>query len=470
SRTFFQSGNITIAGLFPVHVGSDFRSKYMALAEAMVFAVNEVNKDPNILPNVSLGFEIYDSFLNPRLGMETALEFVNRVKFTSMYNDKDKSYSCMQHLRKYKPIPAVVGLGNSATSILCSNLLQIENIPLISYAATSDELSKVKAYPTFLRTVPPDRFQSQAMVDLAEYFNWSYIAAIAEDNAYGRSGIEYFRKQLDNRGICLSIEDYFPVGKNETIAKIQKIVKTLKELPKVEVVVLYCTKKRAAAVIEEAVKQGLSKKTWIASEAWGDTSDILTDRFIPVVKGLIGIVLPDITVGKYLKYLTELPPSYRPTDWWQLFWEDEFKCRFASNGRENLCASDLKITKEIYSRRLHSSLSTYVIEAVFAIAHALDAMHKCREPHGLLPGGRCPLTSHIEASHLLLYIKAVNITHPYVPEKQICFDANGDSEGTYNIVNLQKSNVDWDFRKVGSWVASRQRPLEINPSLIQWSG
>ena len=44
-QRIYKTGQVVIGGLFPVHVRGEFRSKYMSLAEAMIFAIEQINND-----------------------------------------------------------------------------------------------------------------------------------------------------------------------------------------------------------------------------------------------------------------------------------------------------------------------------------------------------------------------------------------------------------------------------------------
>jgi len=230
----YKEGDVTIGGLFPVHVRGDFRSKFMSLAEAMVFAIEQINNDSKLLPNITLGYDITDTNLINRRAMKATLDYVNVHKFAFMNPTLNESCLILPPNR-FSPVVAVVGTGNSRSSILVSNLLEVEDIPLISYAATSDELSS-SAYPSFFRTVPPDRFQSKVMADIAHEFKWRYVAAIAQDDAYGRSGIEFLQKHTKPLGICIAYENYFPATEdNQRDEKIKTIIEELKAMEEVGV-------------------------------------------------------------------------------------------------------------------------------------------------------------------------------------------------------------------------------------------
>ncbi|KAL9968513.1 hypothetical protein ACROYT_G020616 [Oculina patagonica] len=457
----YKKGNVTIGGLFPVHVRGGFRSKFMSLAEAMVFAIGQINNDTKLLPNITLGYDITDTNLMNRRAMKTTLDYVNVHKFA--FENPELNESCLILPRgPFSPVVAVVGTGNSRSSILVSNLLEVEDIPLISYAATSDELSS-SAYPSFFRTVPPDRFQSKVMSDIAREFNWTYVAAIAQDDAYGRSGIEYFRKHTKPLGLCIAYENYFPAN-NQREEKIKTIIEELKDMEEVGVIILYCTSEPALSVLREAMRQGLEGRTWIASEAWGDHERVIKEKELqPILKGMLGVVFTDITVPSYKRYLLSRTSAYRPEPWWRHFWEREFKCTFnvtPSDGTKR-CSNHLKVSESVFKNSLSDSKATYVINAVYAIAHALDAIFKCKSP----PMSRCPQTEpFIEPKDVLDYLKKVNFT---TEVSKVFFDDNGDSLASYSIINYRAGNdTGGRVETVGTWEVGE---LKLNTSHIIWN-
>ena len=490
SRRYFQPGNITLGGLFPVHVKTcsdeGLRTFYVTLAEAMVFAIKEINKNPKILPNITLGFDIQDTCLTSKLAMRSALEYINYNNYASTnadFRSTNVPQTCagVIRTRQSTPVSAVIGTGTSRSSTLVANLLQVLDMSLVSYAATSDQLSS-KNFPNFLRTVPPDRFQSKAMVDIARYFNWTYVATIAADDPYGRSGIEFFRKHAGPQGICLAMERYFPVdiSRDERVNVVKDIIDELKTMPNVRVVVLYCDRRGAVDIVTQAQKSGVTGVTWIASEAWS------TNRFLSElpkafdkkeIKGIVGVSFRNVLVERFKNYMLNLNSTYTPTEWWSKFWqhkmwEDELHCTFGNTSgtadRKSKCPAFLQITERIYDK-LHDEKDAAVIDATFAIAYAIDNIFRCREPHGLLPGGKCPDTApFLDPKDVLLYLKNVNVT---VLKSQISFDENGDYPGFYTLVNLQedKNGKGWGFKKIGTWNERREERLVMSDSSIVWN-
>ena len=58
-------------------------------------------------------------------------------------------------------------------------------IPQLSYASTSTELSDKSRFEYFSRVVPPDNFQAQAIVEVVKALGWKYVSTVAVEGDYG---------------------------------------------------------------------------------------------------------------------------------------------------------------------------------------------------------------------------------------------------------------------------------------------
>lgn len=74
-------------------------------------------------------------------------------------------------------------------------------IPQISYASSSVDLSDKTRFEYFSRVVAPDTYQAQAMVDIAKAFGWNYVNTLADDGTYGEKGIGAFENKAKKSGI-----------------------------------------------------------------------------------------------------------------------------------------------------------------------------------------------------------------------------------------------------------------------------
>ena len=179
----FQAGDAMLGGLTVLHYkdsndkcGLGFFPVGLGHAEAMIFTIEQINNDPSLLPNVTLGFDIRDYCETVSVAVKETYEFVRDADLYYMYTNRNLSMdnettSCYSK-DDVAPVSTIIGPDDSASSVQISNLLSIAKIPIISFAATSDELSSDQ-YPYFLRTVPPDRQQAKVQADLFEYFKWT---------------------------------------------------------------------------------------------------------------------------------------------------------------------------------------------------------------------------------------------------------------------------------------------------------
>uniref|UniRef100_A0A670I898 Receptor ligand binding region domain-containing protein n=1 Tax=Podarcis muralis TaxID=64176 RepID=A0A670I898_PODMU len=80
-------GDITLGGLFPVHAkgptgvpcGDIKKENGIHRLEAMLYALDQINSDPELLPNVTLGARILDTCSRDTYALEQSLTFVQAL-------------------------------------------------------------------------------------------------------------------------------------------------------------------------------------------------------------------------------------------------------------------------------------------------------------------------------------------------------------------------------------------------------
>ena len=185
--------------------------------EAMLYAIDLINNSTDLLPNLRLGARIYDTCDRDTIALEKCINFVSDY---FVLNDEriTSDFSCMSpsgpasfntrnsalgwtmmtaapplknvdaiHRRK---VIGVIGAASSSVSIQVANLLRLFQVPQISYASTSPELSNKERFPFFSRVLPSDTLQAEAMASLVHSLNWNYITTLNEEGNMG--GIEHF--------------------------------------------------------------------------------------------------------------------------------------------------------------------------------------------------------------------------------------------------------------------------------------
>lgn len=413
--------------------------------EAMLFAIEEINNNTEILTNVTLGYDIRDSANEVQFAMSNALDF-SLTEGRAMYKEDFRTNRTCAN----SSVVAVIGGAGSKISKAAAYVLGVTSIPQISYSSTSPSLSDKANFPSFLRTIPPDYVQAQVMADLVTFFNWSYVSTIATDEDYGRLGIEAFKREIKTRNVCISVDELFHPDYTlpETKVQIARIVSALKADKLAKVVVLFCEIPNALAFLEEAEKQNLAGKTWIGTDSWGDKKSIVSFKD-STVGGMLGIVPSKGNIEKFEQHMAHLTPlNTEHNPWFEDFWQGTYGCRKerTKNNCEESSSKNTEVSQQNCSlyrvscngfssgTRLPNAASlelnkaANVMDAVYSVALALDNIIKCKKGRGLLANGACPSVKNgVRPSDILTYLKNLSFTGKL--GFPIVFDKYGDIKG-----------------------------------------
>ncbi|KAJ8389999.1 hypothetical protein AAFF_G00111600 [Aldrovandia affinis] len=464
-----MDGDLVLGGLFPVHekgLGMDEcgrvnEDRGIQRLEAMLFAIDQINADPALLPGVTLGAHILDTCSRDTYALEQALEFV-RASLTKVddteYICPDGSYA----LQDNSPlaIAGVIGGSYSSVSIQVANLLRLFQIPQISYASTSAKLSDKSRYDYFARTVPPDFYQAKAMAEILRFFNWTYVSTVASEGDYGETGIEAFEHEARLRNICIATSE--KVGRSNAKKSYDAVIRQLLQKPNAKVAVLFMRSDDARELLAAAARLNASL-TWIASDGWGAQESIVKGNE-NVADGAITLELAAHPVREFNRYFQQLnPANNRRNPWYNDFWEQKFQCSLGGVDRaEGPCDSHLAIDDSNFEPE---SKIMFVVNAVYAMAHALHQMQRmlCSNTTRL-----CKAMTSLDGRRLYRdYLLNINFKAPFSPpgiDSVVKFDAYGDGMGRYNIFNYQRRAERSTYVQVGEWAET----LSLSGELVHW--
>ncbi|XP_015216143.2 extracellular calcium-sensing receptor-like [Lepisosteus oculatus] len=429
----------------------DFRT--FRWVQAMRFAVEEINNNTELLPNVTLGYAIADTCLTQRTALREALALVTGERETV------SGSSC----GRAPDVPVIIGDASSSGSVVIARTLGVFRIPMVSYFASCACLSDKNKFPSFFRTVPSDYFQARAMAKLLKRFGWTWVGVIAGDDDYGKFGIQIFREEIKN----------FDVYSEEKIFEIIKAVK----LSTAKVIVTFAIQSDIIFVLEQIVNQNITDKQWIATEAWITSSLVSTPRNLHSLEGTLGFALRRAEIKGLKSFLERIHPASDPTDpFIAEFWETMFKCSLGLLTSPTLkpnCSGleKLESVKSIYNDVSQLRATYNVYKAVYSIALALQDMLLCGPGKGPFENGTCPDITDLQPWQLVHYLKEVHGSTP-VGEK-IYFDENGDPAASYDIINWQReADGSVKFVKVGQFDASEgsENEFNIEEDSVVWTG
>ena len=445
-----------IGGLFPVFDCTGSGQEDLEMLEAMLFAIDRINNDMNLLPNLTIGYDVRDSCNNEIIGLNEALDF-------ELDYDRPNDISFLGIVG-----PAYTAVTHSIATLLSLGIIEI---PLISYASTDAALSNKDLYGYLLRTIPSDTLQTNAMADLVSYFEWEYVSVIFDDNDFGDSASNAFIDAVMERGICVDANIGIPLleepGANETIKEaVQSLIKST-----ASVVVAFTDNDTISALFEELCSINNTRKfVWIASDKWA-SSQLVRDKFPEIARGMYGFQLHIDHIGEFNDYFSQLTPS---TNIRNPFFNDSqyngiyyylycnIKGSESGSGAEYDCPDDLTVEPG-YSQEHNVP---HVIDAVYAFAHALqnfldfscDSPIRWNRTAQQCDGMKYPLTG----ANLLYFLYRVAFIG--IRNHTVSFDKNGDPSGAYEISNLQKNESgEYEYVSVGFWnSAYKGKALMLN--------
>ncbi|KAH0626673.1 hypothetical protein JD844_001769 [Phrynosoma platyrhinos] len=164
---------------------------------ALVFAVKEINENPEVLPNVTLGFHIYDSYFIKRMTYWAILQLL------STWDRFLPNYKC----NVQKNLLAVIGGLNFETSLSMATVLDIYKIPQITYGSFAPVEGDQTQSTLFYRMIPNEDCQSTGIIDILLHFGWTWAGFLAADNDSAERFMQKLQPLLTQRGICFAFSE-----------------------------------------------------------------------------------------------------------------------------------------------------------------------------------------------------------------------------------------------------------------------
>uniref|UniRef100_A0A4W5RI85 Glutamate receptor, metabotropic 4 n=1 Tax=Hucho hucho TaxID=62062 RepID=A0A4W5RI85_9TELE len=464
-------GDISLGGLFPVHArgnegkacGELKKEKGIHRLEAMLFALDRINNDHSLLPNITLGARILDTCSRDTHALEQSLTFVQ-----ALIEKDGTDVKCLGGgapiITKPERVVGVIGASSSSVSIMVANILRLFKIPQVSYASTAPELSDNTRYDFFSRVVPPDTYQAQAMVDIVKAMRWNYVSTVASEGNYGESGVDAFiQKSREDGGVCISQSVKIP--REPKPGEFDKVVRRLRENPNARVVIIFANEDDIRRLLQAAKKANQTGHfIWVGSDSWGSKiSPVLHQE--EMAEGAVTILPKRQSIRGFDRYfISRTLENNRRNIWFAEFWENNFACKLSRHALKKgsglkKCTNQERIGKD--SNYEQEGKVQFVIDAVYSMAHALHNMHR-----ELCPGkvGLCSRMDPINGTLLLKHIRMLNFAG--IAGNPVLFNENGDAPGRYEIYQYQIINRTAEYKIIGHWTDQ----LYLNIQAMHWPG
>ncbi|XP_051512058.1 extracellular calcium-sensing receptor-like [Myxocyprinus asiaticus] len=419
----------------------------------MMFAVDEINRDPDILPGVTLGYKIYNDCGSTNI-LRAAMTLVSGVE------QSETEASCP----KPQTVQAIIGHSGSTPTMSIARIVGRFNIPVISHFATCACLSNRKEYPSFFRTIPSDYYQSRALAQLVRQFGWTWVGALSNKNDYGVNGITTFIKAAHEEGVCIEYSEAFE--STSPYHEILRIVNVIRSSTS-KVIMAFMSHIEIKILVEELCRQKITGLQWIGSDAWITDDSLAYIQGHNLLIGSIGFTVRNAQIPGLGPFLQEVNPSQFPNSvFLKDFWEHVFDCSLTKNEIRRCNGSEhLGNVQNPFTDLTDLRFSDNIYKAVYAVAHAMHNLLLCKQNISSTANAKCEL-NQLKPWQVLNSLQSVNFTTH--GGDNVFFDNNGDSPARYELINLQSINKEKiKVATIGYYDASLPRGQRFSMNNVQ---
>ncbi|XP_070810684.1 vomeronasal type-2 receptor 26-like [Pituophis catenifer annectens] len=453
---WYQPGDLIVAGMVSqiIHnvFGIEFKkqpslkrydlpiviTKFYQHALALAFAVKEINEDSQILPNITLGFHICDSYYNARMTYRTTLDLL---------------FKSQQFLPNYKcdsqkNLMAIIGGLSPDTSSFMAESVHVYKIPQLTYGSFAQEDFQISELFPLYYTVPKEEHQYAGLIQLLLHFGWTWIGVFAFENKEER----FFQKVqplLSQNGVCLAFTQKIPQYLDlEDMPELSKSISIIFDKLKDQKVNVFLLHGESITIVwlrtimflrdPENKESATFRKVWILMNPI-DFILLGNQRSwdLQMFHGALSFTVHTRDIQGFKEFLQVIKPSTHKDAFLQEVWEQLFDCSISNtelsstitetcSGEENLenlptPLFEFQMTGESYS----------IYNAVYAVAHSLhEAVRSKSQPREI---------QRVEFPNLLpwqlhSFLQGISFNNSAV--EKVFLNEKGEATGGFDITNL----------------------------------
>ncbi|KAK9405382.1 type-2 vomeronasal receptor [Crotalus adamanteus] len=425
---------------------------------SFLFAVQAINKDSNLLPNITLGYNIYEQYFSAQMTLDALMDLLSDGEANV------PNYSC----GRQRNVVALLEGAEIDISIQISTVSGIYKVPQISYTFVSQTSSDKTHSPFFYPMLPAEGLQYPGMVKLLLHYRWTLVGLMAPDTDQGERFRRILTSMLLRNGICPVLSQSF----SKTIYDVFIDIRPYENWSQVNVF-LYGAEDYSFNIglmiiqlVFETLKESVRGKVLITTIRWDFTVFLAHGDFpVQFLHSIFFFLMKRNHMAKYngfmhfysfMRYLaqTSFTCSYTMDAFSVKVWK---RCR----EREELEAVSLQEMDQILS------LDNYFIyNTVWAVARALHATYLSGSKKMRIKGAKNPDSPRLKAWQLHSFLQSSQFYNNSI--EGVYLDEHGDLASDLDLMNgviLSKTSI----TKVKFGSLERQQLQDftfmINPNL-----
>ncbi|XP_042549547.1 vomeronasal type-2 receptor 116-like [Dipodomys spectabilis] len=468
-------GHVVIVGFYPLYSWELFiqslndptlqqqniqinLKKYQLLL-TLLLAVEEINKNPHLLPNMTLGFEIYTAHYSGTDLLEDPLIWL------SGKNKNSPNYTCRRDSK------ALAGLtGTSSTSVPIGTLLDLYQLPQFIFGAFDPLLSDHGKFGTVYQMAAKDSDLALAMVSLMLHFGWTWVGLFITEDNYGVWFLSELREEMGKSRVCFAFENMIPYN---AFTDYSDDLSTYCQLmdSSTNVIIIYGDSKFLLSFIVKFGHILITRKVWVMNSPYDDITIGKRYFLIHSFHASLTFSHHHRNTSLFTNFILKgtlsnnLGNNSLPRSWIQSVYSLLIKSDCRDLGHCSYNGTLHWLLRHIFDMTM-SEENYNIYNAVYALAHTLHQMFLCHmeEPLGHNGQSRAFLSSQLHP-----FLKNIQFTNPV--GDQVVLNEERKLEAEYDIKSF------WNFPeglgqrvKVGEFSPSRpyDQQLILFENLIEW--
>ncbi|XP_062992908.1 vomeronasal type-2 receptor 26-like [Elgaria multicarinata webbii] len=447
---------------------------------ALAFAVKEINENAQILPNITMGFHIYDSYDNARRTYHATM-----LLLTALENVVPNYVCDIQNT-----LTAVIGGLDAEISLYVANILDTYKTPQLIYGPAPLMNTKTPGLP-FYQLAPQEAIQYEGILSLLLQFRWTWIGIVIMDNDNGERLLQVVSPLFSKKGVCFDFIERSPKISldskiNDAFLQGAKILDKILG-SKANVVVVHGESYSMAFFLflsylseQEVTSKEVIGKVWIVTAQVEFTSFVYQKNWdAEIFNGAISFRSHSSDLTGFQQFLEMKNPSSSKEDGFiRDFWQQAFGCVFPNNivGKSDgdICTGQEKLQSLPGSFFEMSMIghSYSIYNAVYTVAHALHhAMSSSRAKLDVMMDGVEPKLYNLQFEQLQAFLKWVSFNNS--AGDKVSFNRNGEVVTGLDVINwIIFSNHSFHRVRVGRMdlEAPHGQAFTIDEKAITWNG
>uniref|UniRef100_A0A8C8U086 Vomeronasal type-2 receptor 116-like n=1 Tax=Peromyscus maniculatus bairdii TaxID=230844 RepID=A0A8C8U086_PERMB len=347
---------------FSGNLDKQMTSKNVHLIFSLYFAMEEINRNPHILPNISLLANIKCNLMEKK----------KKYGLSPKRSENFPNYYC-KNQRKYLIVLTGPTWGGTATF---GPFQYMSRTPELYYGYFQPFLNVHEQFPHLYQISPTDTSLPLAMVSLLVHFRWNWVGVIISDEDRGIHFLSELREEMQRNIVCLAFVSIIIHGNLSFLKMAEKYFNQIM-MSSARVVIVYGDKDSTVQLNFILRKSVTFNRIWVSMSQF-DRITIKGEFLLNSPHGTLIYSHHISEISGFKQFIQRVHPSNYSNEislvrlWWIYF-----NCSLSSSNCKKLKnCSTTNIFKWLFAPfGMSMSDSSYnLYNAVYAVAHSLHEM------------------------------------------------------------------------------------------------